>query len=112
MRIAFATDDGEDISAHFGRAQYYLMVDVENGSEVRRELVHKSSPEEHVHAEIAAGDLAIRDQLRDDFLGRVNGDGETKGVGPEHDGDAHAEVFWRVVFPPVSFLDKFLHFTP
>ena len=49
MRIAFATDDGENVSAHFGRAQYYLMVDVENGGEVRRELVHKSPPEEHVH---------------------------------------------------------------
>ena len=49
MRIAFVTDDGEEISAHFGRAQFYLMVDVRDGEEVGRELVPKSQPSEHVH---------------------------------------------------------------
>jgi predicted Fe-Mo cluster-binding NifX family protein len=49
MRIAFATDDGKEISAHFGRAQYYLVVDVRDGKEAGREMVLKSRPSEHVH---------------------------------------------------------------
>ena len=33
MKIAFVTDDGQSISAHFGRAAYYLVVDVVDGKE-------------------------------------------------------------------------------
>lgn len=47
MRIAFVTDDGETLSAHFGRAQYYLMVDVEEGVEVGRKTILKHRPKEH-----------------------------------------------------------------
>ena len=31
MKIAAITDDGQTISMHFGRAQYYLICTVENG---------------------------------------------------------------------------------
>lgn len=40
-KIAVITDEGTTISQHFGRAQYYLVVTVENGQIVNRELRHK-----------------------------------------------------------------------
>jgi predicted Fe-Mo cluster-binding NifX family protein len=46
MKIAVITDDGETISQHFGRAPYYLVVTVENGEIVARELRDKLG---HVH---------------------------------------------------------------
>ena len=41
MRIAVVTDDGNTISQHFGRAQYYLVLTVEEGQIVTRELRDK-----------------------------------------------------------------------
>jgi predicted Fe-Mo cluster-binding NifX family protein len=41
MKIAAITDDGKTISQHFGRAQYYLVANVENGQIVTRELREK-----------------------------------------------------------------------
>jgi predicted Fe-Mo cluster-binding NifX family protein len=41
MKIAAVTDDGKTISQHFGRATKYLVVTVENGQEVERELRDK-----------------------------------------------------------------------
>jgi predicted Fe-Mo cluster-binding NifX family protein len=41
MKIAAITDDGNTISQHFGRAPYYLVVTVENGQIVGRELRDK-----------------------------------------------------------------------
>ena len=41
MKIAAITDDGKTISQHFGRAPYYLVVTVENGQIVERELRDK-----------------------------------------------------------------------
>ncbi len=57
MKIAAITDDGKTISQHFGRAQYYLVVSVENGQVTQREMRPKlghnhfsSQPhEEHGH---------------------------------------------------------------
>lgn len=46
MRIAVVTDDGNIISQHFGRAQHYLVVSVENGLIVNRELRDKMG---HAH---------------------------------------------------------------
>lgn len=37
-KIALITDDGETISQHFGRAAYYLVVTVQDGQIVNREL--------------------------------------------------------------------------
>jgi predicted Fe-Mo cluster-binding NifX family protein len=42
MRIAVVTDDGETISAHFGRALKYAVLTVENGTIVGRELRDKA----------------------------------------------------------------------
>jgi predicted Fe-Mo cluster-binding NifX family protein len=41
MKIAVVTDDGETISMHFGRAQYYAVCTVEDGQITGRELRDK-----------------------------------------------------------------------
>lgn len=41
MKIAAITEDGKMISQHFGRAPYYLVVTVENGQIIARELRDK-----------------------------------------------------------------------
>jgi predicted Fe-Mo cluster-binding NifX family protein len=41
MKIAAITDDGKTISQHFGRAPYYLVVTIEEGQIVDRELRDK-----------------------------------------------------------------------
>ena len=41
MKIAVITDDGKTISQHFGRAPYYLVLTVEEGSIVNREMRDK-----------------------------------------------------------------------
>jgi predicted Fe-Mo cluster-binding NifX family protein len=40
-KVAAITDDGETISEHFGRAQYYLIATVEKGQIVKREMRNK-----------------------------------------------------------------------
>jgi predicted Fe-Mo cluster-binding NifX family protein len=42
MKVAFVTDDGNTISAHFGRAQYFEVVTVENGAITNRERREKA----------------------------------------------------------------------
>jgi len=57
MKIAVITDDGKTISLHFGRAQHYLVVTVENGQIVNREMrdkmghAHFQADEHHEHHE-------------------------------------------------------------
>ena len=46
MKIAFITDDGKTISQHFGRAPYYLVLEVEDGEVVNREMRDKMG---HTH---------------------------------------------------------------
>lgn len=46
MKIAVITDDGKTISQHFGRAPYYLVATVENGTITHQELRDKLG---HVH---------------------------------------------------------------
>jgi len=50
MKIAAITDDGKTISQHFGRAPYYMVVTVEQGKILGRELRHKLG-----HAQFANG---------------------------------------------------------
>lgn len=55
MKIALITDDGKTISQHFGRANYYAVLTVENGQIVQREMRDKLShthfaAQEHDHA--------------------------------------------------------------
>jgi predicted Fe-Mo cluster-binding NifX family protein len=46
MKIAAITDDGQTISQHFGRAQYYMVLNVEDGQIINRQLREKLS---HFH---------------------------------------------------------------
>ncbi|MFZ3071350.1 MAG: NifB/NifX family molybdenum-iron cluster-binding protein [Anaerolineaceae bacterium] len=41
MKIAAITDDGKTISQHFGRAPYYLVLTIEEGKIVNREMRNK-----------------------------------------------------------------------
>ena len=41
MKIALITDDGKTISQHFGRAPYYLVLTIEEGKIVNREMRDK-----------------------------------------------------------------------
>jgi len=48
MKIAFITDDGQSISQHFGRAQYYLVVQVAEGQVLNREKRDKLGHKQYV----------------------------------------------------------------
>jgi predicted Fe-Mo cluster-binding NifX family protein len=41
MKVAAITEDGQTISQHFGRAPYYLVVTIENGTIVNKEMREK-----------------------------------------------------------------------
>ena len=56
MKIAFVTDDGKQITQHFGRAGKYLVIEIEHNQEISRELRDKmghthfhSSDHDHSH---------------------------------------------------------------
>lgn len=57
MKIAIITDDGKTISQHFGRAQYYLVITIDEGIIINREMRKKighnhfsaEGHEEHAH---------------------------------------------------------------
>jgi len=54
MKIAAITDDGKTISQHFGRAPYYLVLTIEEGKIVNREMRNKMGHnqfQEQAHAE-------------------------------------------------------------
>lgn len=58
MKIAVITDDGKTISQHFGRAQYYLILTIEEGQVVAREMRSKMGHSHFVsqpHAEEPQG---------------------------------------------------------
>lgn len=60
MKIAFVTDDGQTISQHFGRAQYYLVLTIEDGKitgqELRPKLGHNQfATEPHTEHDQSAG---------------------------------------------------------
>jgi len=60
MKIAFVTDDGTTVSAHFGRATQYMVVTVEGGSVTSRALIpkpaHHSASSNHEHHEHGEGE--------------------------------------------------------
>ncbi len=49
MRIAVITDDGNNISRHFGRAPFYAVFTVEDGEIVKREMRDKMGHHQFVH---------------------------------------------------------------
>lgn len=49
MKIAIITEDGKTISQHFGRAPYYLVVTIEEGKIVNREMREKMGHQHFQH---------------------------------------------------------------
>ena len=49
MKIATITEDGKQIHQHFGRAPFYLVVTVENGQIIQREMRPKLSHSQFVN---------------------------------------------------------------
>ena len=68
MKIAAITDDGKTISQHFGRAPYYLVLTIEDGKVVNREMREKMG---HTH-----------------FVSQAHGE-ESTGAGHGMDVDSH-----------------------
>jgi predicted Fe-Mo cluster-binding NifX family protein len=46
MKIAIATDDGRTISQHFGQAETYVILTIEDGFIIFRETLVKTKPQE------------------------------------------------------------------
>ena len=70
MKIAAITEDGKTICQHFGRAPYYLVISIEDGKIIDRELREKVG---HSH-----------------FAAQSHGD-EAKGAGHGMDADSHTK---------------------
>ena len=56
VKIAIASDDGQSVSSHFGRAPYYVVLAIKDGQEVGRERREKFAPhgpgeKEHGHTD-------------------------------------------------------------
>jgi predicted Fe-Mo cluster-binding NifX family protein len=47
MKVAIVTDDNRTISPHFGRAQYYLVYEIQDGRVLSKEVRPKSSHNHH-----------------------------------------------------------------
>lgn len=70
MKIAFSSMDGEKISSHFGRSKYFVILEVENGEIVGREIRenphagkhHHGGKEENLHHQ---GHSWIQDMFKD-----------------------------------------------
>ncbi len=67
MKIAIVTNDGLTVSQHFGRARFYLVVEMDGGKEVDRELRRRFTP----HLSGNAGH------------GEAHAPGQPHGTGPE-----------------------------
>ncbi|HPC05741.1 MAG TPA: NifB/NifX family molybdenum-iron cluster-binding protein [Anaerolineaceae bacterium] len=68
MKIAAITDDGQTISQHFGRAPYYLVLTIEEGKIVQREM---------------------REKMGHSHFAEQHGAGEAQGAGHGMDADSH-----------------------
>ena len=86
MKIAVVTDNGQTISAHFGRAPYYLVFTVENRAIVRRELREKAGHHQF------AGEHHDHDHGHShDHDHGAHGDCHAHGSGP-HAAEKHARM--------------------
>lgn len=79
MKIALVSDDGNTISAHLGRAAYYVIVQVEGGLITNRQLLHK-------------GDFHAQNSGEHDCGCHDHTDREHRGLG-QHAEDKHASMF-------------------
>jgi predicted Fe-Mo cluster-binding NifX family protein len=61
MKIAIVTDDGKTISQHFGRAEYYEVVVVEDGKVMGRERRAKPAHGHDHHHHQHAGEIQLHE---------------------------------------------------
>ena len=61
MKIAFVTDDGITITQHFGRAGKYLVVEVDDGKEVSRDLRDRQGHKQKHQTVVGNDHVATRD---------------------------------------------------
>jgi predicted Fe-Mo cluster-binding NifX family protein len=89
MKIAIVSDDGHTISAHLGRAEYYVVVQVEDGSITDRQLIRKGN----FHAQRGEEHGCCgHDQNSHDHAGHSHANHEQHGLG-EHSEDKHRSMF-------------------
>jgi len=50
MKIAVPTDDGKTISQHFGRAQSFVIFEVESGEITSKQLIESNTPHSGSHS--------------------------------------------------------------
>ncbi|WP_129633352.1 NifB/NifX family molybdenum-iron cluster-binding protein [Candidatus Oscillochloris fontis] len=71
MKIALVSDNGTTISRHFGRARQYVVVTVEDGNEVARELRSKEDCHSHGHDHDHDHDHSHSDPRHDAILDAI-----------------------------------------
>jgi predicted Fe-Mo cluster-binding NifX family protein len=79
MKIAIVTDNNKTVSAHFGRAQYYLVYEIQDGKIMSKETRAKSSHSHHGVIELRSDsghaenhhDAAAEGTIHDTMLSNV-----------------------------------------
>lgn len=101
VRLAIPTDDGVTVAPHFGRAKYFVLVELEEGKEVSRTLVENLHARGHGHHDehhLGRGNHGLHGY----HGGWRNGNGNGNGYGHHHGngfghglghGHGHDEVF-------------------
>lgn len=79
-KLAFATDDGEGIQAHFGQAQYYEIIELDDTGIKSRERVPKFG----FHGSTRAGEPEHHDHDHGHDAGHGGGMGRGMGRGQRH----------------------------
>ncbi len=79
MKIAVATEDGQSVSQHFGRAPYYAVITIEDGVIAGRELRPRSTPHlagapRDVHTETGPHGIGPEAQARHDQMAQAISD--------------------------------------
>jgi predicted Fe-Mo cluster-binding NifX family protein len=101
MKIAVVTDNGQTISAHFGRAPYYLVFTVENGAISRREMRekaghHQFAGEHHEHGDCHEHGHQHDHHHEHDAHGDCHEHSHEHGTGP-HAADKHARMIESII---------------
>lgn len=65
MKVAIATDDNRTVSPHFGRAQYYLVYEIQDGKILGKETRPKSSHSHHEIVELHPEERSPAEQSHD-----------------------------------------------
>jgi predicted Fe-Mo cluster-binding NifX family protein len=58
MKIAAITEDGQTISQHFGRAPYYMVLTIDNGQIISRQMREKLGHSQFSHEPHQAGEAS------------------------------------------------------